>query len=490
MRRRIHAGCLGLVLVLVSPWSLTGQAGPVPALHQAVQGAAPNQPDQVPTHPLNLEEAVDYALAHYPAVRAALERQAAAQAGIGLASTSYLPRANLLWQSNRATANNIFGQVLPNGVIPGMSGPVLPSTSGGSVWGGAAGLLFSWVPWDFGYRHATVEAARASENRAAAESTLTRLDVAVAATNAFLTLLAAEQTVRTAQADVERRQVFATSTRVLVQNELRPGADASRADAELAAARINLAQAQQQVETSRVVLAQTLGIAGERVEIDAGPLLGAPPTENLLATPLTSNPVAAAEQGRVRERQSQVRVLERSDYPHFDFQSAVFGRGSGANPNGTLAGGANGLGLDRGNWAAGINVSFPISDILTTRAQKRIASAQERAEAARYRQTLQDLTGLVGQAQAAVEGSRHVAAETPVMLASAGVAEAQARARYQAGLGTLVEVAEAQSLLVQAETGDALARLAVWRNLAALAAAQGDLEPFLQLLRQKASGGH
>ncbi len=66
-----------------------------------------------------------------------------------------------------------------------------------------------------------------------------------------------------------------------------------------------------------------------------------------------------------------------------------------------------------------------------------------------------------------------------MQLASARAAEQQATARYQAGLSTAVEVAEAQRLLAQAEAEDALARLGVWRALLGLAAAQGSLEPFL-----------
>jgi outer membrane protein len=58
-------------------------------------------------------------------------------------------------------------------------------------------------------------------------------------------------------------------------------------------------------------------------------------------------------------------------------------------------------------------------------------------------------------------------------------AERQARARFQAGLATLVDVAEAQRLLVSAEIDDSLARLTIWRSLERLAAAQGNLQPFL-----------
>jgi outer membrane protein TolC len=58
------------------------------------------------------------------------------------------------------------------------------------------------------------------------------------------------------------------------------------------------------------------------------------------------------------------------------------------------------------------------------------------------------------------------------------------RARYQAGLATVVDVADAQRLLTQAEIEDSLARLRVWRALLTLAASQGNLEPFLQEVRK------
>src|ERR1700682_377533 len=66
-----------------------------------------------------------------------------------------LAEVRFFWQSNLGTANNIFGQVLPQSVIPAMSGPVLPGASAGSVWGSATAGLFSWEPFDFGLRQAT-----------------------------------------------------------------------------------------------------------------------------------------------------------------------------------------------------------------------------------------------------------------------------------------------------------------------------------------------
>jgi outer membrane protein TolC len=191
----------------------------------------------------------------------------------------------------------------------------------------------------------------------------------------------------------------------------------------------------------------------------------------------------------VDEVDARVGILDRSYYPRFNFQSAVSGRGSGADVNGSVASGANGLGLERYNWAAGMAVTFPLFDFASIHARKQIELANERAEAARYDQTIQDLTGQLERVRAALEGARRVAQNTPVQLQAARATESQARTRYQAGLSTIVEVAEAQSLLVRAETDDALARLAVWLDLASLAEAQGDLEPFMQLLRKRAPGG-
>src|SRR5207244_3858988 len=117
------------------------------------------------------EEAVDFALKNYPAVRVSLERLRSAEAGVTVARTSYLPRTDVLWQSNRATDNNITGLTLPNSVIAPITGPVPLATSNRSAWGSAGGLLFSWEPLDFGYRGARVDAAlaRARVNLARAQ---------------------------------------------------------------------------------------------------------------------------------------------------------------------------------------------------------------------------------------------------------------------------------------------------------------------------------
>ena len=141
-----------------------------------------------------------------------------------------------------------------------MSGPVLPSASSGSVWGSATGALFSWEPFDFGLRHATVASAEAAVARARAGEALTRLDVQTAVGTAFLNIVGAQRAVAALQADVDRRDLLSRAVHTLVDNQLRPGAEASRSDAERAAAQTRLIQAQQAVTLAQITLARVLGV--------------------------------------------------------------------------------------------------------------------------------------------------------------------------------------------------------------------------------------
>ena len=452
--------------------------------------AAADQPNATLPSPLTLETAVKYALAHYPQIRAALERRAAANGGIALARTAYFPSANALWQSNRATRNNIFGLLLPQQVIPSLTGPVLPTTSNQSVWGSAAGMLVSWEPVDFGYRRASVDAARAGARVASAEVEITQIDIASATAATFISVIDAQQTIRAAQADVDRREVFSRSVHVLVQNQLRPGADASRSDAELAAARIVLIQARTNERVALVALANLLGVSPDALRLDATPLIDRAPALPEANPNIAANPVASAQNARLQQADAQIHVLDRSYFPHFNLQSSVSARGSGANVDGSIGSGTDGLGLQRENWAVGLTASFPVLDLFSIRARKQIASANERAEKARYQQTVQDISAEVAQAQARLEGAIAIAQATPAELQAARDAETQARARYQAALANVVEVTDAQSLLIRAESDDAASKLNAWRALVGLAAAEGNFTQFLDAVRSISTGGH
>jgi outer membrane protein TolC len=437
-----------------------------------------------PTFPVTLQQAVLYATENYPAIRASSARVSAQESGIDLARTSYLPRLDYSVQINRATRNNVPGLLLPGTVIPPISGPASDSASSSSIWGSAGGLLLSWEAFDFGLRGASVDLARAQVTRASASADLTRLDVGVRTADAFLRLAAAQETVRAARANVERQQVFANSVGALVKNQLRPGADDSRAQAELALARIQLIQAEQAEQVARANLAQWLGVAPADVQIAGGPLLETPPAVPGTPPPaVTTHPLAETQMATVESSRAFQNVLGRSYFPRVNLQTAYSLRGTGASasgPGGTNLGGTRGLDFETPNWAVGLTATFPLFDWFSLNERTRIEAHTERAEVATYDRITQELTAQVEQARAEMDGARRIAENTPIQLSAARVLEQQSRARYDAGLTTIIDVADSQRLLLQAEVGDAVARLTVWRALVADAAATGDLSELLK----------
>ena len=436
-----------------------------------------------PAQTFTLAQALQYSVDHYPSVRAALEQVNASSANVSVARTAYLPRLDALWQTNRATANNVFGQMLPQSVIPALSGPVLTSATNDSVWGTAVGGLVSWEPFDFGLRSATVREAEATVVRARAQETLTRLQVQTAVATAFLSVVNAEQVVAAVDGDATRRRTLARSAQALADNQLRPGAEASRATAELAAAETRVIQARQALTIAQAKLAQLLGATGNVTASTAGLLDNLTdaqtPQTSSASHPLLQSGRAAIDLARARES-----VLDSVYRPRVYLQSSLFARGSGANPDGTFDDGADGLGLERANWAAGVQIVFPnLFDFSSLKARRAAAGAVTRAEDAHYDEAALTVSAERRIADATVAATRAIAQNTPVQLTAARQSEAQARARYDAGLASIVEVADAQNLLTQAEYQDAAARVDVWRARLMQAVAAGNLEPFVERLR-------
>ncbi len=432
--------------------------------------------------PLTLNDAIQLALKNYPAIKESRARAQAADEGVGLARTVYLPRLDMLWQENRATTNNVFGLLLPQSVSSSMSGPALGTRSlGDSVWGSAGGVLLSWEAVDFGQRRAGVDAARAQSSLAKNQIALTELDVASAAADAFITVLAAEESVRAVRANVDRLQIFANNVRTLVQNQLRPGADQSRAEAELAIANNQLSQAVQIAEVARASLADAVGSAGSSFELATGSLTTIPQF-TIEPADLKTHPAARAGQAAVDVVRARERALDREYYPHITLQSAFSARGTGADVPGVPSYG-NGLWLQVPNWAVAASVTFPAFDLFSINARKRVELQNELAESAHYERTIQVLTTQEVKARALMKAATAIASNTPIERRAATAGESQARARYQNGLASVTEVAEAQRLLAQSEADDAVARLGVWRALLATAQAHGDLAPFIEKIK-------
>src|SRR5439155_3696461 len=151
-----------------------------------------------------------------------------------------------------------------------------------------------------------------------------------------------------------------------------------------------------------------------------------PPSPTTPQINTAANPIAAEQNAAIEQAKAQLTVLERSYFPRFFAQSAAYTRGTGAHLDGTRLGGLNGLSPDFQNYAIGFSVTFPILDLPSIRAKQAGQSATVRAETARYQQITTDLTARWNEAIAVLEGSRKIAADTPVQVSAANAATQQA----------------------------------------------------------------
>jgi outer membrane protein TolC len=425
-----------------------------------------------------MPQAVESALRNYPSIRVSQEQMNAAAAGIRLAQTAYLPRVDGLAQLNRATRNTFYGLLLPQGIIPGVDG--IRANNLGSVWDSGVGLLVTWQPFDFGLRRSNEDTATAAQAHAQAAVARTRYDVSVATADAFLTVVAAEQTAQAARAAVDSWQILLRSIHALVGAELRPGADESRVQAESAMAQTQLAQAEQAIQMARSNVAKFVGMDPAQVNLNAGSLIDRlPPDKPAPALDTRVHPIALEQNAAITQEQSRLKSLQRTYYPQFVLQGVAAARGTGLEVDGARLGGFNGLAPTVQNYGLGLTVTFPVMDRFAIREQETAQAANIRASQAQYQLIAANLQAQFNAVLATLAGARRVAANTPVEVAAATASFEQATARYKSGLAPIDDVAQAQRLLVQARIDDSLARLNVWRALLELETARGDIRPFL-----------
>lgn len=429
---------------------------------------------------VTLNSVVEQARHNYPSVRVSQEELNASAARLALARTAYLPRLDGIAQFNRGTRNNVFGPLLPQSVLPSISGPVIGSNNSGSVWGSAAGLLINWQPFDFGARRANIAAASAAREKAAAAGQRTELDIAAASADAYLTELAAMSTKNAAAAALESWETLHTGIHALVATELRPGADESRVEAERSAAITQLALADEAIESSRATLTKFVPATAGTV-LTAGRLEHELPNLSTIDSSFTParNPVIMEQEALLKQNSEQLHAIERSWVPQFNLEGAAYARGTGAETNGGRLAGVNGLAPNVGNYVVGVNITFPFFDFASIHARESEQAANVRAAKATEDLTIRSLQEQFSQALASLHAAETIAQNTPIQLKSAQVAFDQANARYKAGLAPIDDLAQAQRLIVQAQMDDSVARLNVWRAFLRLQYIRGDLQPFL-----------
>jgi outer membrane protein len=330
----------------------------------------------------------------------------------------------------------------------------------------AAGVTVSQLITDFGR---TANLAESAKLRAAAQEQVvgnTRAAILIEVNQAYYQALAADTVLKVAQAVVDNRRLSLRQVQALAQSSLKSTLDVSFAEVAVSETELALFHAESDVLASRARLTAALGAAQtERFELTDEPL---PPT-------LDPDPEVVVDQA-VKQRPDLAALRLSRDAAHrFAQAERALSR-----PTVSLMGVAGDLPATdprlHGTYsAAGVNVSVPILNGKLHAARR--GEAELRAQASD--RDVEDLTIQVSE-EVRVAWLEASTAFRRLDVTARLVAQAQqslrlAQTRYDNGLGSIVELNQAQVSQVSAEITAAGAKYDYLSRRAALAFVMGAL---------------
>lgn len=455
-------------------------------LQQAVEATVVNSP-------LTLRDAVEFAAGNYPNILKAQAQVRAAKRNVTVQKLNeYLPDSLFQYQEIMASHNKLSQIFYGSPVFPAVAGPGFNNVNMEPIIFSSGGFSVDWSPLDFGLHKARITMAKDQHLQAEAQYAVTKLDVCLATASAYLDCLAAIEQLHAAEQNQASFEQFAGVVRAQVDAYLKPGADSSLAEAQLANAKNDVIRANLAYDLAMANLANTMGLGGKSLQINPVGLSSvSEPADLQRETPVFENvPVLAAAKAALTTAQQQKRVLDKEYYPVFHFLGGINMRGSGL--------GVNGRNTNRTvygilplvpNYQVAMIINWNFLDIFRLKAEKKVQLERIEQQSQDLSLVMQNLKTQDVQSRARVKAALALAENMPIQVKAAAMAASQAEARYKTGLGSVAQVAEANQVLAQSRAQEAIARIGVWRALLAVAAVHGDIKPFLGEADRVQKGG-
>jgi outer membrane protein len=430
---------------------------------------------------MTLEAAVAHAREHHPELMAARARVAAARADAAVPRAQWLPAIGGVAQLVGSTVNNTTSTVLSSPLLdlPRIGATPLVSATESSLVPYPSTLVALGIRqtvFDFG--RIGVEAA-AFDRLADAEShraDTVRLDVSVNVAQAYYAVLAAREVVSAAERALERARAHRDQAKAAVSTGMRSPIELTRAEADVARFELARVRAEGSLAVARGAFAATVGV--KETELDAAePKRAArdgedeprslPSLQDVLQKAEANEPLLKEASARVAAQKAITEAISAQLRPRLFATASISGRGGGATPTNGSPAELGGWVPEVPNWSVGLVLSWPIFDA-SVHARSNAARVREdaaRAELLAAEQRVRSRTQQVYQEAQVAE--KALGALRPA--ADAATANyAQAEARFHAGFGSSLELADAEVLRTQAEIDLAVGKFQKERAKSAL----------------------
>ncbi len=323
----------------------------------------------------------------------------------------------------------------------------------------ADGVMVGQLVTDFGRTQNLVASARLQAQAAQENVQSTRQEILLQVDRAYFGALRAKAVLRVAQQTVDARQLVADQVTALAKSKLKSDLDVSFANVNLSEAKLLLAQAQNDVESSLATLSAALGYSSQHAyQLEDTPLPPPPPSDfpTLLDEAFRQRPELAG--ARLNEQSAQKFARAERD---LWFPSISFLAGAGVTPYRQIP-------LAGHYAAAGLNINIPIFNGALFSARRARAEFQARAEDQNLREMTDQVARDVRVAWLNAQTAYQRLALTQQLLDQANLALDLAQARYKLGLGSIVELSQAQLNQTQAQIEQTSARYDYQTQFAAL----------------------
>ena len=427
---------------------------------------------------MTLAEALAHARDHQPLIRSALARLRVRQSEARIPRAAWLPQIGATAQVLVGTANNTTASYLtvPEVDLPRIGGT--RSSTGVNMTPSASTLVAVGIGqeiWDFGKLAAQTAAADALADESRADVRAVELDVALSVEESFDSVLAARGILGASEDAFKRSTAHRDFAQAGVKSGLRPPVDLTRAEADLALADVRRIRAANGVVAARSALAAAIG--SDALQIDAAAAAregatGSPGLDEALEVARHKNPALLAGLAQIRAQEATSRAIGREMLPNLFGMGTLSARAGGAAPSSGDVPVGQGWLPDVLNWHVGIVMQWNAFDA-TVLARRDVSRAREEQRRADLATTTSQVLLTVQRAYLDLQAAQDVIPGLAQSASAAQANQAQADARFRAGLGTVVELADAEALLVGAQLELAVGRFAADRARAQLGRAIG-----------------
>ena len=331
----------------------------------------------------------------------------------------------------------------------------------------AAGLMVTQLITDFGRTSNLVASANYTAKAENENATATKEQILLAVNRAFYDALQTQAVLTVAQKTVDDRQTVADQVGALFKNKLKSQLDFSFASVNLAQAKLLLLDAQNNASAAQATLSMVLGFpALQNFQLIDEPGEAVPPPGNvddLIGQALSLRPEIRSLQFQYQSAKKFQTAERDLMLPNLRAMGVV-----GDTPVGNVAVAPNGGAFNNTYGAVGANLEIPIFNGFLYSARSREASL--RAQATQER--LVDMRNLISRDVRTSWLNASTAyqrlAVTQQLLEQANLALDLAQSRYKLGLGSIVELSQAQLQQTQAEITNAQAAYDYKLSLAVL----------------------